>query len=201
MNKFHKILSTLTLSFVALLPLASPADAISFTLEWEGLGDPDTTIGYSLTGTFTAEDLDDDGFIRATFLDFSEVTDFAVSFEKDHNTNIVEYNFSEITNDPKFAFNFNIGERKILQDGSEGSSNALSIGVTTPLLERLSLSLNSFDVDVTGQLSLKDIDFTEQAKGGEITAVPFEFEASGGILMLGAAWVLRKKLQKKTVND
>ena len=203
MNKFHKILSTLSLSFVALLPLASPADAISFTLNlnWEGgISLSDGITPYSLTGTFTANDLNNDGFIRATNTDFSEVTDFAVTFKKDAAMDLIVYDFSAITSDPSFTFNYDIVNNTILQDGDtpEGLS-ALYIGNRT-LLPNFGFSLDSFQVSI---LSLIDATGVENAEGGVITAspVPFEFEASGGILMLGAAWVLRKKLQKKTVND
>jgi hypothetical protein len=205
MNKFHKILSTLTLSFVALLPLASPADAISFTLNlnWNGISSNGIT-PYSLTGTFTADDLNNDGFISATNSDFSEVTDFAVTFTKDPNMDLVVYNFGEITSDPSFTFNYDIVNNTILQSGSDDPLEVLSalyIGNRTSPFS--GFSLDSFSVSSLGFLRLIDVNDVDNAQGGVITAspVPFEFEASGGILMLGAAWVLRKKLQKKTVND
>ena len=205
MNKFHRILSTLTLSFVALLPLASPADAISFTLNlnWEGIGSGG--IRYFLTeSTFTADDLNNDGFIRATISDFSEVTDFAVTFTKDPDMDLVVYNFGEIRSDSFFTFNYDIVNNTILQSGSDDPLEVLSalyIGNRTSSFS--GFSLDSFSVSSLGFLRLIDVNDVDNAQGGVITAspVPFEFEASGGILMLGAAWVLRKKLQKKTVND
>lgn len=212
MNKFHKLLSTAVLSFIALLPLASPADAISFSLNlnWEAFGSDaaNSTVRYFLTGSFTAEDLDGDGFIRATNeslsdgnLDNDEVIDFAVSFNKDPDTNLVEYNFGEIKSDPNFTFNYDIANKTILQTGdTAGLLDALYIGNRTSSFS--GFSLDSF----SGVLSLVDVKGLDNAQGGVLTAsapspVPFEFEASGGILMLGAAWLLRKRLQKKAANN
>lgn len=200
MNKFHKLLSTTALSFIALLPLASSADAISFSLNlnWEGTGITDPSIRYFLTGIFTAEDLNNDGFIRATNSDFTEVTDFAVTFSKDPNTNLVEYNFGEITSDPEFTFNFDIVNNVILQSGTTAAAlDSLYIGNRTSSFS--GFSLESF----SGALRLVDVNGTDNAQGGEIKAspVPFEFEASGGLLMLGAAWWWRKKLQRNAAKE
>ena len=40
-------------------------------------------------------------------------------------------------------------------------------------------------------------DLTFQGNFSAATPVPFEFEASGGLAMLGAGWLLRKRFQKK----
>ncbi|OIP78563.1 MAG: hypothetical protein AUK48_01405 [Oscillatoriales cyanobacterium CG2_30_44_21] len=229
MNKFHKLLSTSAISLVALLPLASPADAISFTLNlnWQGLGSnpENASVNYFLTGSFTAEDINTDGFIRTKFEDFQdgdtsndEVTNFAITFSRDTDVNLVTYDFEQITSDPAFVFNFDIGSGTILQSGTddpviEEVEKALYIGNKNSQFN--GFSLDSFSVTTEGVLKLKDVGGIDNAISNENTSpkigtlliasapapVPFEFEASGGMLMLGAAWLWKKNLQKKATND
>ncbi|OIP69249.1 MAG: hypothetical protein AUK48_14865 [Oscillatoriales cyanobacterium CG2_30_44_21] len=71
----------------------------------------------------------------------------------------------------------------------EGSSSALLV----------SFSDDYANGDLTsGASSTGVIDAVFEGNFSATTPVPFEFEASGGLAMLGGAWLLRKRFQKKT---
>ena len=51
--------------------------------------------------------------------------------------------------------------------------------------------------NASGDLTDDDTVFTANFSAGAATAVPFEFEATGGLGILGGAWLLRRHLQKR----
>ncbi len=53
------------------------------------------------------------------------------------------------------------------------------------------------DSGAGGLSSNSSVDLVFQGNFSPTTPVPFEFDASGGLAMLGAGWLLRKRFQKK----
>jgi hypothetical protein len=190
MTKFNKFLSVLVLSFTTLVAGTNPSSALTSSLSWTGNGLIEPSQTYSLTGSFTGNDNNNDGFIRSSN---NEITGFDISFFKNPSTSLFTYNFSEITNDPSFSFNYQINNNTVLQTGT----------TQTPLLSlSIGNSVNGYSLDsFTGSgLSFNDFAFgLDDATGGTLTAaiatpIPFEFSPIGGLLVLGA-WGVRKRLK------
>jgi hypothetical protein len=189
MTKFNKFFSVLALSFTAIMTGANSANALTANLGWTGTGLLDPSQTYSLTGSFTGNDGNSDGFIRS-----NEITAFNISFFKNPNTLLATYNFTQITTDPVFKFNYQILTNVILQSGTQGSSlTSLSIGN----------SANGYSLDSFSGSGLSFNDFAnglDDASGGTLTAtpvpVPFEFNPAIGLGLLGV-WGVIARLRKK----
>ncbi len=189
MVKINKFLSALALSFITYLAGTASASAISLNLNWTGTGDTDPTDIYSLTGSFEGNDNNADGFIRDGFIRSGEITGFNINFFK-NSTILASYNFSTISSDGQFNFNYEIATNTILQTGDLASLTGFSIGDS-------STGGYSLDTGITSPVILSFNDNTgglNSANGGTLTAmpVPFEFEGSAGILTIGAIWGINK---------
>jgi hypothetical protein len=171
------------------------AQAISFTgnLSWQGTGN-----GTTLTGTFSGNDLDSDGFIRGTATGTNELSLFTVTFTDPSVPASATYNLADLLGfgnynvSTGFLFNYNIASGIISQNAAPtDESDGLSIGdFNNGYVLESSLSA------APNNLSL--VDSTVNASGGDsggtltATPVPFEFEGSAGILTIGAIWGINK---------
>ena len=189
MVKINKFLSALALSFTTYLAGTASASAISLTLNWTGTGDVSGT--YSLTGSFTGNNTVVDDFIRSSD---GEITDFVINFRRDPSTPLASYNFTQISTDPSFNFNYQISTNTVLQTGNPLDSTGFSIGN----------SVDGYSLDSGTGTSLSFNDNTgsglDTATGGNLTAVPFEFEGSAGILTIGAIWGINKWRKNRIKN-
>lgn len=185
MTKLNQILSALALSFTAYLAGTASASAISLNLNWTGNGELGGT--YSLTGSFTGNNIVSDNFLRSSN---GEITDFSLIFRRDSDSSILATYGNEILGDNSFNFNFQISDNTIFQDGATNvSPTGLSIGnsVNGYTLDSFSFASNG------GKLSFNDnTGGFDSAIGGNLVAVPFEFEGSAGILTIGAIWGINK---------
>ncbi|MEA5621283.1 hypothetical protein VB711_26110 [Cronbergia sp. UHCC 0137] len=177
MTKLAKICSALVISFTTYIAGASSAEAISLNLSWNANGLLNSADNYSLTGTFTGADTVSDGFIRSSD---SEITDFTLNFFK-NGTPLASYDFATISVG-QYNFNYEIATNTILQDGALNTPTGFSIGDST--------AGYWLDSQVGSGLSFNDSNGFESASGGTLTAtpVPFEPNASTGILTLGMIW-------------
>jgi hypothetical protein len=192
MTKLNQILSALAIGFTTYLAGTASASAISLNLNWTGTGDISGT--YSLTGSFTGAKANADDFLR--FSD-GEISDFTITFRQDPATPLMTYFFSQISTDPLFNFNYQISTNTILQTGGLTSPTGFSIGIS-------STGGYSLDSGTGSGLFFNDntIGGLDFARGGTLlatpaTAVPFEFDASAGILTMGGAFALRRWYKKR----
>jgi hypothetical protein len=191
----HKLFPLSVFAYFISLVVTPSAQAISFTgnLSWQGTGN-----GTTLTGTFSGNDLDSDGFIRGTATGTNELSLFTVTFTDPSVPASATYNLADLLGfgnynvSTGFLFNYNIASGIISQNAAPtDESDGLSIGdFNNGYVLESSLSA------APNNLSL--VDSTVNASGGDsggtltATPVPFEFEGSAGILTIGAIWGINK---------
>jgi hypothetical protein len=187
-----KFLPALGLGLSTCLTLFNSAEVFAATLNWAGQG------GYYLTGSFTASDIDNDGFIRANNANPSEITTINISFFKPDNSLLATYNTAEIKADPNFNFNYIIVPNLIFQNGAFDTPNGFSLGN----------SVNGYSLDTFDGTRLSFTDFnlvSDFDQGGVLTAtietvvVPFGFSPHSSLAVFGTIWFgynLKKKLKK-----
>jgi hypothetical protein len=191
----HKLFPLSVFAYFISLVVTPSAQAISFTgnLSWQGTGN-----GTTLTGTFSGNDLDSDGFIRGTATGTNELSFFTVTFTDPSVPASATYNLADLLGfgnynvSTGFLFNYNIASGIISQNAAPtDESDGLSIGdFNNGYVLESSLSA------APNNLSL--VDSTVNASGGDsggtltATPVPFEFEGSAGILTIGAIWGINK---------
>jgi hypothetical protein len=190
----HKLFPLSVFAYFISLVVTPSAQAISFTgnLSWQGTGN-----GTTLTGTFSGNDLDSDGFIRGTATGTNELSLFTVTFTDPSVPASATYNLADLLGfgnynvSTGFLFNYNIASGIISQNAAPtDESDGLSIGdFNNGYVLESSLSA------APNNLSL--VDSTVNASGGDsggtltATPVPFEFEGSAGILTIGAIWGIK----------
>jgi len=177
----HRLLGVSLLTFALGFGLSRPASALDFTLNWTGTDAFGNGVS-SLAGTFTGTDLDTDGIIEGgSLFGTNEVTAFDISFS--NGGSLVSYNLVQLQGfSSAFNFNYDIASSTVLQSGNAGDSNGFSIG-----------SGSGYLLDTTLGSGITFTDYVNSAAddaGGTLTAtpVPFELDATAGILTLGAIW-------------
>jgi hypothetical protein len=174
-------LFTLSMSLLG----TSSAQAINFySLQWTGLSN------FSMTGLISGTDLDGNGILQTSNLSSNnEFLSFDVTFKDDLSATLATYNLSALQGfSPTFNFNLQCADIlctttvSVLQSGNAQTATGFSIG-----------SNSDYVLDTTSGSGIKLSDFTFNTfgdSGGTLTAtaVPFEFDASAGILTLGAIW-------------
>jgi len=152
----------------------SSAHALTFTLNWTG------NSGASLTGTFTGTDVDGDDVINGRGTN-NEVTAFDITFRDSTNAELASYNLTQLLGfTPDFNFNYSlVSPVGVLQSGNALSTTGFSIG-NGYLLETTESGIEFGDY----------VNFSANDSGGTLTAtpVPFELDATAGILTLGSIW-------------
>ncbi|MEI6328857.1 MAG: hypothetical protein WCP16_06470 [Pseudanabaena sp. ELA645] len=83
------------------------------------------------------------------------------------------------------------------------SSATLSFGASDSALDpNIDRYANGFVTrSVAGDLTAIDTVFTANFSPAAATPVPFEFEGTGGVLVLGGGWLLRRHLKKRAKKD
>lgn len=174
---------TILISLVA----AASAQAISLTVSWQG------TSGNTVTGLLTGTDTNSNGVIDGAFGGSNEWTGTSYFTFTDNVTSAtpVTYTISQLLGfggyyggSNGFRFNYNIVGGTVDQSGDPSTGVGLSIGdYSNGYILESSTSALAFTDNVSGTFSGSD-------NGGTLTAtpVPFEFDASTGILTLGAIW-------------
>jgi hypothetical protein len=184
------------LAYLIGLAITPSAQSISITgnLSWTGLGS--TTV----TGAFTGSDLNSDGYITGSVVpSANELSAFTVSFTDPSNSGSAQtytlsqlLSFSNYNISSGFLFNYNIATHAVSQTGLPTDlTNGLSIGDPLAIGDPNS----GYLLESTGNTSPNNLSLTDNINfngdsGGTVTAtpVPFEFDATAGILTLGAIW-------------
>jgi len=159
----------------------SSAQAINFySLQWTGTGD------FSMTGLVSGNDDDNNGILQTSNL-FSnnEFVTFDVTFKDSSLVTLKTYNINQFPNlSPTFNFNlqFTPTTATVLQGGNAQSGTGFSIGSTDPGDVLLDTRFGQ-GITLTDPAGFGD-------DGGNLiaTPVPFEFDATAGIVTLGAIW-------------
>ena len=117
----------------------------------------------------------------------------SVQFANTPSNNVV----GDFTFTPTSTFTFAADTRYwLLHDATAGS---YLWGSNNPVITPTGISgitFNGYQVSTNnGGIYTNDTNFSSFKINA--TAVPFEFEATGGLVMLGGAWLLHKHLQKK----
>ena len=188
----HKLFPLSLFAYLISLAVTPSAHSISITrnLSWDG-----TSSGITLRGTFTGEDSNSDGFIRGTATGLNELSAFTITFTDNLNSSSATYNLADLlgfgnyNTSTGFLFNYNTTSGDISQNGAPTNpSNGLSIGDGT--LASTGYLLDSSTSPAPFNLNLTDFTVNSNSDSGGIltatTAVPFEFDATAGVLTLGA---------------
>ncbi|NET69659.1 MAG: hypothetical protein F6K62_00950 [Sphaerospermopsis sp. SIO1G2] len=197
-NLQNRFLQVSLLTIVMGWGVSEPANALDFSLSWNGDGILGGGIS-SLTGTFSGVDSDSDGILEGgNLFGSNELTAFDITFNNSNEGTLATYNLSELLSfSPDFNFNYNIASGQVLQSGNANSATGFSIGngVTGYLLDTSAGSGISF---------ADNIDFSSSDLGGTLnattTAVPFEFSQTLSLVILGGAFAMRKSLQRRKIK-
>ena len=166
-----------------LVTTAASASTITAEINWTA-DTPGTFSGgtVSLSGIFSANNSDEDDFIRT-----DEVTAFNVTFNDSAVGDLATYNLSDLVGfTPDFNFNYEISSNTVLQSGDSNTTTGFSIGSNSEyLLDTTSGTINFTD-SISGFGS-------SNASGGTVTATPVPFDVSSGlgIFALGGMLGLR----------
>jgi hypothetical protein len=182
---------TILISLVA----ASSAHAISLTLSWTGTG------GNTVTGSLTGTDINSNGIIDGTFGLNEWTGPSSFTFTDNATPNSINYTVTELLDfgayygsGNGFRFNYNLAIGTVEQTGDPSTGVGLSIG-------DLRITGAGYGLESsTGILQFSDtINFTGNDSGGTLTAtaVPFEFDGSAGMAIVGGVFVLNRWYKKR----
>ncbi|MDR9402818.1 MAG: hypothetical protein RI580_05200 [Halothece sp. Uz-M2-17] len=164
-----------------LVTTAASASTITAEINWTS---NTTTLNggtVSLSGVFSANNSDEDDFIRT-----NEITAFNVTFNDSAVGDLATYNLSDLVGfTPDFNFNYEISSNTLLQSGDSNTTTGFSIGSNSEyLLDTTSGTINFTDSANFGFSS---------ASGGTVTATPVPFDVSSGlgVVALGGMLGLR----------
>ncbi len=167
------------------------AQALTYQFNWTGEN------GYSATGDFSFNDLDNDGIARANNSNnFNEFTVFNITFRElltNSLATLATYDLNQLQSlNPTFNFNYDFVNNVVLQTGNFSDADGFSI----------SDGHNGFFLTRNGKdrISFGETDETVFDFSGIVTAtpIPFEFSPTLSLSILSAVFAIqkgRKRLQ------